>query len=131
MQKLVGFLVIQLEVIEVNLVTIDLANDPQTVINDSQVGQPQKVHLQQSHILDLGSRELSSDHTLLRHLQWNNINQRLRGNHSSTSMNAMTSDRTFQLSGKVINSLGRGISLILVLDIRVGLQDLPQSADMS
>lgn len=60
-------------------------------------------------------------HTLLRHLQWNNINQRLRGNHSTASMNAMTSDRTFQLSGEVINPLGRGISLILVLDIRVGL----------
>ena len=131
MQKLVGFLVIQLEVIEVNLITIDLANDPQTVINDGQVGQPQKVHLQQPHILDLRRRELSSDHTLLRHLQRNNINQRLGGNHSSTSMNAMTSDRTLQLGGEVINPLSRGISLILMLDIRVGLQDLPQSADMS
>ena len=120
MQKLVGF-----------LVTIDLANDPQTVINDSQVGQPQKVHLQQPHILDLGSRELSSDHTLLRHLQRNNINQRLGGNHSTASMNAVTSDRALQLGGKVINSLGRGISLILMLDIRIGLQDLPQSTDMS
>ena len=119
LKQLVGLFVIKRQLRKINFFLVSFSDNPHGIINDRKVRKPQKVHLKKTKLFNLTHRELSCHHALLRHFKRNIVSQCIWRNHHATGMNAMATNRPFQLNCIVQNFLRGRIIFILIPKIRI------------